>query len=180
MARLLLIFLSALSLAACKAPPPGETYALDEATVKARLAEAEVPLMVFGEAGAKIDVERSEEDDGRKISWALVYDGDEMFRYLATIAPETPTATHVSVQIMPGEGDKAQKTYARMKANADIAAMYGQAMLEEVDSKIEQRRFSMAPVYQKMMVAAFNHRDHIFPRTDSTSNSSAKSSESAD
>ena len=142
---------------------PGEVYPLDEATVKERVEAAEVPLLVFGSAGTRIDV--SMEEDGQRIVWPLEYDGHELFRYVATITPEAPDKTRVAVTMEPGQGDKGAALFKTLKANVDIAKMYDDAMVEEIDSKIEQRRFSMAPIYQSMMVAAINHQQQIFGNT---------------
>lgn len=152
----------ALALDGCSMPP-GELYPLDEATVKERVESAEVPLMVFGQAGTRIEV--AMEEDGQRIVWPLEYDGHELFRYVATITPEGADKTRVAVTMEPGQGEKGAAIFKTLKANVDIAKMYDDAMVEEIDSKVEQRRFSMAPIYQSMMVAAINHQQQIFGNT---------------
>ena len=147
----------------CTGPgKPGEAYVLDAATVTARTRTAEVPIALFGERGFAFDSRRTEEDDGRRIVWALRDRGSELFRYVATITPEASDRTRVVLTLESGTSPGSAAIFAKMQAHPDFANIYKVAMIEAIDARIEQRAFELGPAYRAMMTAMLKHKELMF------------------
>ena len=132
------------------------------ATVTSRVRTAEVPIALFGERGFAFDVRRTEENDGRRIIWALRNQGTELFRYVATITPEEPDLTRLVLMLEPGQSPGSAAIFAKMRAHPDFANIYKVAMIEAVDARIEQREYQLGPAYREMMTAMLDHKELMF------------------
>ena len=94
---------------------------------------------VFGSADPDL---RMETADPKAVSWVLSQKGEEIMRFVATLAPEGDRKTSVDLTVKsPPMIEK------RLSDNPQIRDLYLAAMREQVESTLESRAYDMTRIY---------------------------------
>lgn len=148
-------------MAACGSQP-GEVYPMAADDVRTRLQSVEVPMFVFGTAGAMQESPAAVLESPDRVSWRIASEGDELFRYVASIEPVDAGQTRVTVTLSPGN----PRVEQGIKDNPDIAKIYVDAMVEAVDAGLEQREFRMTAITPATIAAARKRMGEINAQFD--------------
>jgi hypothetical protein len=160
MRRLALFALAAAAcgvLAGC-AQEPGRVYQKSPADAHKILGATGIPPGVFGTNQPDFSTDRS---DPKKVTWTIKRGGVELFRYMASLTPESGGATRVNVTMTAPTQGPMGDINKKLNENPAIKKMYQAAMEERVASALEGRPFKLSAVYPEMMQAAFANLGNI-------------------
>lgn len=128
----------------------GAVYQTPIAEARQTLLATGLPPLVFGSEDPDWDVH----DNGSDVTWIVRRDGGELFRYVAHLSEQGPSATRVSVELKGVTSGPGGDTAQRLADKPAIRRMYVAAVNERVASALEHRPFEMSRIYPAMTAAA--------------------------
>lgn len=150
------ILIAALALAACGSRPPDGVlvYPIEPDAMRVLLKDVDFPYWAYGQAGAQADAEVRTNADG-EIVWTLEeFDGADIIRYTAAVAPEA-SGSRITIGIEGPAKGKYKMVGPKLDANPTIKRLYLLAMQEEIAAKIENRQVRSDKIMPAMMAAVF-------------------------
>lgn len=149
MIRLNIVAVASIGLMAACTQQGGRVYQTPVAAVRQTLLATGLPPFVFGSEDPAWEVR----DGGSEVDWIVSQDGAEIFRYVAHLEEDGPTATRVKVELKGAEIGPAGNVAKKLSEHAQIRDMYLVAINERIASALEHRDFEMSRVYPSMMAA---------------------------
>ena len=110
-------------------------------------------MFVFGEGDVDTMVSQVGQD---QVRWTLVSGGKALMSFNATVTPKGDNSANVSLEVEPAPGKANTEVGRRIKSNPSIVNLYKSAMIEQIDSKLENRSFDMSAIQGQMMAATIS------------------------
>jgi hypothetical protein len=115
--------------------------------------------------------------DPKAISWIMSKEGSELMRFTATLQPEEPSKTRVTVTVSaPTEGPYGNMDQ-RLKEHNEIRDLYVTAMTEQVAAKLEGREFDITRIYGALATATAANIGSISRQMDGVAEADSKRDE---
>lgn len=130
----------------------GNYYAVRPGEARQRLADSEIPVMVFGSSATA--AEAVQRGSGTIVWRVLNEDDDEMMRLAAHVSADGD-GSRIWTEVLPPEGAFHARVAKGMGKVPAVVAFYEKVAEEQVASVMAGRDFSMAAVTPAMMGATF-------------------------
>lgn len=156
--RPLPFFVIAASFLAGCSGQPGIVYRTPQGEAHALLAQSQIPDFLFGDQNTEQSVDGG---DPASIRWRIFRNGEEILDFVATLKPESETATRISVDVVAPSNGRFARTSERLKQHPEIKSLYLDAARETVASTLEHRPFEPSQLAQSLAVAAITNAKSI-------------------
>jgi hypothetical protein len=164
--------LAILCLSACS--KGGVVYPRPLQDVHEVLAETDELPPVFGSDEPDHSVDSS---DPNAVKWILSKNGSEVMRFTATLQPDEPNQTRVTVTIEAPTESPFGNMDQKLKDNKSIRNLYLVAMNEQIASRLENRPFDMSKTYGALAAATAANIGNISRQMDRAAEAGRKRDE---
>jgi hypothetical protein len=120
---------------------------------------------------------RVESSDPNTVAWILSKNGLEVMRFVATLQPEEPNKTRVTVTVQAPTESPYGNMDQRLKDHKEITNLYLTAMNEQVASRLENRPFDVSKTYGALATATAANIGNIARRMDAAAEADHKREE---
>jgi hypothetical protein len=131
----------------------GTVFNVPIAEARRILVATGLPPEVFGTETPPWEVR----DGGSEVTWIVLQENVEVFRYIAHLKEEDQGSTRVHVELVGVQSGPAGNVEQRLSEHSEIRDMYLVAINEQIASALERRPYEISRVYPAMMTATLSN-----------------------
>jgi hypothetical protein len=172
----LLAVSAVLTLSACGAWSPGQSFDIPASEAKKILLQTEVPYDVLGNSNLRANVI---EKGPTTLVWKVMLDDSEFMQFTAEVTPNNHTSTQVVISVNGPTAGKYAGLEKALNDNITVKNLYLAAMQEEVAAALEKRDFDILKISPQLMAATGANLGAIADRFDHPTQPSEKKARAA-
>jgi hypothetical protein len=152
----------------------GKVYPKPLSAMHDALAEVNELPPVFGSAALGVSVDSSDPAD---VIWIIELDGSEVMRFVAKLQAEDEKSTHMVLDLFGAKDGPRGNVQKRLEEHPELKHLYLVAMTEEIESKLEGRKFDASKTYGALAAATAANIGSISHQMDAAAEADRKRNE---
>jgi hypothetical protein len=152
----------------------GKVYPKPLSAMHDALAEVDELPPVFGSAAPAVSVDSS---DPANVKWVVELDGSEVMRFVAKLEAEDDKSTRMVLELVGAKQGPRGDVEKRLEEHPELRHLYLVAMTEEIESKLEGRKFDASRTYAALAAATAANIGSISRQMDAAGEADRKRDE---